>query len=109
MAQETKPPITFSGTFIPKDRAAASVVVYGNAGQVGVLAKAKVTEGAFSMQLPDSLAYGVYKLGFGMQEKTNLYLIHQPQVKTYIATIENKDNQWIFSSTTGSEHTYLTK
>ena len=109
MAQETKPPITFSGTFIPKDRAAASVVVYGNAGQVGVLAKAKVTEGAFSMQLPDSLAYGVYKLGFGMQEKTNLYLIHQPQVKTYIATIENKDNQWTFSSTTGSEHTYLTK
>jgi hypothetical protein len=80
MAQETKPPITFSGTFIPKDRAAASVVVYGNAGQVGVLAKAKVTEGAFSMQLPDSLAYGVYKLGFGMQEKTNLYLVVQQEV-----------------------------
>tara|TARA_B110000967_G_C18699218_1_gene466949 strand:+ start:172 stop:339 length:168 start_codon:yes stop_codon:yes gene_type:complete len=55
------------------------------------------------MQLPDSLEYGVYKLGFGMQEKPNLYLIHQPEVKTNEATIENKNNQWMFSSTTGSE------
>ena len=94
IAQETKQSITFSGTFIPKDRAAAYVVVYGNAGQEGVLAEAKVTEGAFEMQLPDSLAYGVYKLGFGMQEKPNLYLIHQPQVKAYAATIEKKNNQW---------------
>ena len=61
------------------------------------------------MQLPDSLEYGVYKLGFGMQEKPNLYLIHQPEVKTNEATIENKNNQWMFSSTTGSEQTYLTK
>ena len=109
IGQEIKLPITFSGTFIPKDRAAAYVVVYGNAGQEGVLAEAKVTEGTFEMQLPDSLEYGVYKLGFGMQEKPNLYLIHQPEVKAYRATIENKNNQWTLSSITGSEHTYLTK
>ena len=102
-SQEIKLPITFSGTFIPKDRAAAYVVVYGNIGQEGILAEAKVTEGNFTMQLPDSLAYGVYKLGFGMQEKPNLYLTHQPQVKTNEATIENKNNQWTLSSTTGSE------
>ena len=108
IAQEIKLPITFSGTFIPKDRAAAYVVVYGNAGQEGVLAEAKVTEGAFEMQLPDSLAYGVYKLGFGKQDPP-LYLIHQPQVKSYAATIEKKNNQWTLSSTTGSEHTYLTE
>ena len=103
IGQEIKLPITFSGTFIPKDRAAAYVVVYGNIGQEGILAEAKVTEGNFTMQLPDSLAYGVYKLGFGMQEKPNLYLTHQPQVKTNEATIENKNNQWTLSSTTGSE------
>ena len=73
IAQEIKLPITFSGTFIPKDRAAAYVVVYGNAGQEGVLAEAKVTEGAFEMQLPDSLAYGVYKLGFGKQDPPPLF------------------------------------
>ena len=36
IAQEIKLPITFSGTFIPKDRAAAYVVVYGNIGQEGI-------------------------------------------------------------------------
>lgn len=108
-AQQQADSLRFSGTFVPKDRAAAYIVVYGNLGQEAIVGESKVTDGAFTMHLPNSLAYGVYKLGFGMQEKPNLYLVHEPEVKAYTVTIENKNNQWTFSSTTGIEHAYLTK
>ena len=88
-AQQQADSLRFSGTFVPKDRAAAYIVVYGNLGQEAIVGESKVTDGAFTMHLPNSLAYGVYKLGFGMQEKPNLYLVHEPEVKAYTVTIEN--------------------
>ena len=107
-AQQPPDSLRFSGTFIPKDKSAAYVAVYGNEGQDGIIAQAKVTNGKFSMSLPNNLPFGVYMLGFGMQDKVYFYLVHQPKVNAYTVTIENRNNQWTFNSTTGSEHAYLT-
>lgn len=105
--QATAQEISITGTFEPKDMAAAYVAVLGNMGQKSVLAESKVSEGKFSMTLPQDTPPGVYKLALGMQEKVYFYWMHTEQSK-YEFVFKSIQNQWRMECLSSKAHEYLT-
>ena len=99
--------ITITGAFEPKDMAAAYVAVLGNIGQKNVLAESKVSDGKFSMSLPQDTPQGVYKLVLGMQDKVYFYWLHTGQ-NSYELVFKNSQNQWRMECLSSKAHEYLT-
>ncbi len=98
--------ITLSGSFEPKDKAAAYVAVLGNMGQNAVLAEAKVLEGNYSITLPANTPQGVYKLAFGMQEQPTFYFIHEGK-ENYVLNFSNTNNAWRLYATSSNNQSYV--
>lgn len=106
--QATAQEITISGRFEPKDMAAAYVAVLGNMGQKNVLAESKVSEGKFSMSLPQDTPQGVYKLALGMQDKVYFYWMHTGQ-SSYELVFKNISSKWYLEGKNNKEYDYLSK
>ena len=100
--------ITITGAFEPKDMAAAYVAVLGNMGQKNVLAESKVSEGKFSMSLPQDTPQGVYKLALGMQDKVYFYWLHTGQ-SSYELVFKYQKNKWYIEGKNNKEYDYLNK
>ena len=106
--QATAQEISITGAFEPKDMAAAYVAVLGNMGQKNVLAESKVSEGKFSMSLPQDTPPGVYKLALGMQEKVYFYWLHTGQ-SSYELVFKYQKNKWYIEGKNNKEYDYLNK